>query len=285
MIKMTPEQVRENPQMFMYAWATPSFMRSLGKYKSIVAEKWANQRIVLGQIATDNNLDFTTFVKSVEQSFVDIWGVKPLKALQILAEGGSIAGKDWSKGMYGVGTTYPGWSNTDVTVDEATGKILKGGVEVDGQSVYYGTGKNKIAGYTVTIDGKTYSSQYKRKKYYAGILTDADNNKFLPDGSKARTADFSNIWEGVESLYDNFIEWLIKLFDKLLNTDSAVNQIKPENTFPSQVDDGMATKRSNLTEVLSANSGIILLALGAGTLLATGGLPGMKKKKGKKSRK
>lgn len=288
MIEMTIDQVKQNPQMFMYIWVTEAFKNprvELGRYAKIILAKQQNELKVIRLSAEKFNRKPQDYIDAIRDSFYEAFGMYPPEALQRLALGQTIAGKNWAKGVYGVGALTDSWTGTNISVDNATGKILQGGVEVPGQSASYSAvGKNKINGYTVTIDGITYSSRCRNKKYFAGLKADSNGIKYNPDGTKAKTADLSSLWEGCQLVWNAFVEWLVNVFSNLDAGDKK-EVLNQTNTFPSQVNDGMATQSSSLTEVLSANSGLILLALGAGTLLATGGLPGMKKKKGKKSRK
>ena len=288
MIEMTIDQVKRNPQMFMYIWVTEAFKNprvELGKYAKPILVKKANEEKVIKLSAQKYGVKAQDYVDAIRESFNEAFDMYPPEALQRLALGEDVAGKNWAKGVYGVGALTDSWSGTNISVDNVTGKILQGGVEVPGQSASYSAvGKNKINGYTVTIDGMTYSSRCRNKKNFAGLKADGNGIKYNPDGTQAKTADLSSLWEGCQLVWNAFVEWLIKVFGNL-ETGEEKEVLNQTNTFPSQVDDGMATQSSSLTEVLSANSGLILLALGAGTLLATGGLPGMKKKKGKKSRK
>ena len=288
MIEMTIDQVKQNPQMFMYIWVPEAFKNpgvELGKYAKHILVKQENERRVITLSAQKYGVKAQDYLDAISDSFYQAFGMYPPEALQRLALGEDVAGKNWAKGVYGVGALTDSWSGTNISVDNVTGKILQGGVEVPGQSASYSAvGKNKINGYTVTIDGMTYSSRCRNKKYFAGLKADGNGIKYNPDGTQAKTADLSSLWEGCQLVWNAFVEWLVKVFGNLDAGDKK-EVLNQTNTFPSQVDDGMATKGGILPDIISANSGLILLALGAGTLLATGGLPGLKKKKGKKSRK
>ena len=288
MIEMTIDQVKQNPQMFMYIWVTEAFKNprvELGRYAKIILAKQQNELKVLKRSAEKYNRKQQDYIDAIRDSFKEAFNMYPPEALQRLALGEDVAGKNWAKGVYGVGALTDSWTGTNISVDNVTGKILQGGVEVPGQSASYSAvGKNKINGYTVTIDGMTYSSRCRNKKYFAGLKADGNGIKYNPDGTQAKTADLSSLWEGCQLVWNSFVEWLVRVFSNM-DTDKEKEVLNQTNTFPSQVDDGMATKGGILPDIISANSGLILLALGAGTLLATGGLPGLKKKKGKKSRK
>ena len=213
--------------------------------------------------------------------------MSPLKAMKTLAAGGTVAGKNWAAGIYGVGAIafQEGFKNSgNVTVEGATGKILKNGVEQPGQTVVYSEKcPNNVQGYSCVIDGVTYTSQYYkvRKKYGAGMYENSAG-KFKANGVAATTADLSNIWEGVELLFSKFVDWLISLFSTTPSDGTKGETISPENTLPSQKRDGFVFDGG--WNILQGNTGLVLLALGAGTLLMTGNLPGFKKK-GKKNRK
>lgn len=286
MIEMTLNEVKQNPQMFMYIFVDANFAKQLGKYYKPVMTKRANQIKVLQLSAMKYGLTYADYQQAIKQAFTEAFGVTPNNALKILASGGTVAGKNWAAGVYGVGAIafQEGFKNSgNVTVEGATGKILKNGVEQPGQTVVYSEKcPNNVQGYSCVIDGVTYTSQYYRvrKKYGAGMY-ETSAGKFKANGVAATTADLSNIWEGVELLFSKFVDWLISLFGGTKNDEGEL--ISPENTIPSQTKDGFVSEGG--WNILQGNTGLVLLALGAGTLLMTGNLPGFKGKKGKKNRK
>ena len=290
MITFTIDEVKKNPQMFMYAFADNKFVNSLGKYRAIVSSKAINQRAVLRNSADYYKVPLEKYTATIRESFNENFGMSPYKALQTLAAGGTVAGKNWAAGVYGIGTVS-GFrtdfaKNSKVTVDALTGEILYNGKPITSQQEQIANGcPGNISGFTAALEnGDTYSSQYYKAKnrYGAGVCV-IDGQKYKANGNAATSADLSNLWEGVDLLWDKFVEALMKFIDMLFGTSQKeeVEQIEPTNTFPEQKKDGFAFDASTLT----ASAPWILLALGAGTLLATGKLPGLGKKGKKKNRK
>lgn len=285
MIELTLDQVKRNPSMFMYVFldtnAGRQFVSQLGKYRTIVWEKCLNQKRVLGLSARKYGYTFEQYVNAVNDAFKEAYGMSPLKAMQTLAAGGEVAGKNWSKGIFGVGATRRNnWvQNTDVTVDPETGKILYLGNVYPNQSAIYG--KNYTC-YTADIAGVTYGSQYIKgsKKYVAGNMC-KEGKTYNADGKEVSAADSSNIWESIQLFLNDIMEWLIKIF----NPESEGKMLTEAKVVPQQTNDGWGGNGGGLIDTLQSNAGLVLLALGAGTLLMTGNLPGFKGKKGKKNRK
>ena len=294
MIEMRLDEVKKNPQMFMYIFLkTPKGEKFLAqidkKHRAIVYAKALNQIQVLRLSAEKYNETFETYANTVNDAFHEAFGMSPLKAMMKLAAGETVAGKNWAAGVYGVGAIgfQEGFKGSpNVTVHSQSGKILKNGVEQPNQTVVYSEKcPNNIQGYSCVIDGVTYTSQYYKvkKKYGAGMYENA-KGKFKANGLAATSADLSSVWEGVELLWNKFVDWLISLFSSTRSDGEKTEMLSPENTLPSQTGDGFVSK-SSIVDVLQSNSGLILLALGAGTLLATGNLPGLGKKGKKKNRK
>lgn len=271
--KLSIEDVTSKPEAFLYVFASDDLLKRLGsRSATIIRQKRANQNKVLGQSAKNADRDVKDYHEAIHSGFIDIYGITPAEALVRLAKGETVAGKNWSKGVYGVGSLYNvGFSqNAQITVDAQTGKILVNGVAASEQTPIVGTTKfpNNVQGYSYKdADGNTYISQYRtiKKSYYAGTYADKEGNKQDSSGNGISSADSASIWENVLSIIDLFVNWLVSLF----YGTSGANLINKDNTLPSQTD-GFVTQEAGFGTV----GAILLASVAAGALLM-----GDKKKK------
>lgn len=247
---LTMEDVLKSPTAFLYIFATDNFLSQLdNKTAKIISSKRRNQKQLLVSIVTSTG--YNDAVQKLSKAIQDAFGYTPARILIKLAEGETVAGKDWANGVYGVGATrYEGFSGTDITVDRTTGKIMQNGQEVAGQTaVYGGSGKKSYTTYTATVDGTVYTSQYKDGSYYAGNYTNSDGNTYSADGSETGLAGFSNIWSSISSFLpyiSAIVKFVTSLFPDLYGSTSMANRtyITASNTIPSQ-SDGFLTETTD----------------------------------------
>ena len=269
-MKVTIAQIKQNPAEFLYLFAVDAFLNKLdSKSASIIRGKRTRQAKVLQVACVDEGADYATVVKQLNEILIENFGHSGAECLKILADGGEIAGKNWAKGIYGIGaTTYEGFSGTDITVDKSTGKLLQGGVEIPGQTAVYG---RKSTTYTANVGGTTYTSQYKKGQYSAGTYTNAEGKTFTPTGQTAGLGDFSNIWTSISSfspMIENLLNWLMSMFPTQLQGNTIITQ---QNTVPSQKD-GFVQSSSIDGWTIGAAAGIAALVY-----YLTGGRRGRKK--------
>lgn len=273
--KLTIDEAKKNPSMFMYIWAEDNFLKAIpAKYAKIIAGKAANQRKILMQSAKEylgDSKKWTQYTDAIRQAFIDTYGMTPISALVVLAQGGTVAGKNWKDGVYGVGklgtATFKG---TDISVNPKNGWMMRDGKYLPVYDTVYKDVDGKAIAYQLFYQekesGERYMSQYYEKdgKYYAESFEDADGKRYdAATGKEITDADSATIWSDVIFTLDKLLDWIISLFTA--NTNS-VDKISPDNTAPSQTKDGFCTKSG------FGEAGMILLALVAGgTLLATSG--------------
>ena len=277
-IELTIAQACKNPQNFMYVWADEQeFLSRINpKYAAIIRGKKANQNKLLRLSAEKYNTTYDEYTTAIRQAFIDAYGMTPAAALVALAQGKTVAGKNWAEGVFGIGSTSTTfYGNPDLTVNTSNGHILKNGVDVtDTSKTVYENIKGVATPYQlfyVDTTGASYMSQYNKtlKKYYAQSYTDPNLGITCSakSGKQMSASDSATIWETVILSIQTFIDWLISLFGGNSNKDL----ITSANTLPDQKTDGF------VQEAGFGEAGLIVLALVAGgTLLATGSL---KKKK------
>ena len=115
MAKVTISQIKKNPAEFLYLFAIDSFLDKIdSKSAAIIRGKRTRQAKILKVACVEEGKQYATVVKELNDILISDFGHSGAECLKILADGGEIAGKNWSKGIYGIGaTTYEGFSGTD----------------------------------------------------------------------------------------------------------------------------------------------------------------------------
>lgn len=250
MDKVTLNDALKCPTDFLYIFATDSFLSALdSKSANIIKSKRRNQQQLLISITTREK--YNDGVQKVSAAIKDAFGMSPAAILIKLAEGEQVAGKDWTKGVYGVGATQrEGFAGSNgITVDKTTGKIMQNGVEVAGQTAIYGKRKGQqYTTYNVEIDGVSYNSVYKDGSYYAGSYTNANGDSFNANGAKIGLSAFSDIWNSIASFMpyiSQILTFLRSLFPAIFgNSTDNRTIITSANTLPSQ-SDGFVTNSTD----------------------------------------
>lgn len=290
------EDACEHSSCFMYIFASKAYIDSLPrKYKNKILVKKANELLLLslsvkkyeGNYSLDKRNEWKD---KIAQSFTEVYGMSPEQALDVLAAGGRVAGKDWEKGVFGVGalkqSTFSGINinGNAVTVDPTTGHIFNGTTDLtdNNNTVFDEVNGKTIATIYMTgdVNGMQFSSYYHKtsKKYYAGTYT-KDGKKYKANGKETSNAESASVWENVNFAITNIWDMLKKLleaFGVTVKDTPTGEMLTTENTFPSQSGDGYCTKEAGL-----GAGGIALLAIAGGALI----YGGLKPKKGKKKSK
>lgn len=292
-VELTIKQACEHPASFMYVYASDQFLNAIdAKYASVIRLKRANQKKVL-MLSADKFLgDYTKvnqYYDAIATAFKEAYDVTPLEALIILAQGGEVAGKNWSEGVYGVGalptSTFSGVTTGDgstVSVDAATGHIFYGNKDITDESkTVYNNVKGKVIAYQLFGKddfGYVYMSQYNktRKKYYAQTWTDDNgSNHKANNGNIIGASDGASIWGNINLDWDwikNILNWLLSIFGITpIPEVGETKTLSADNTLPNQQADGF------VQEAGMGEAGMILLALAAGGALLAGGIKGTKK--------
>lgn len=273
-------QFYKTPANFLYIYATDSFISKLGKPATIIRAKKANQKKLLNTTAVDEGKTYTEAYNKIAEAFKSFYGMSPQKALITLASGGEVAGKNWSKGIYGIGSpkktqTYfentPG-SSALIAVDPNTGIMYDmddsanaGGkyVESLGVSAYAYDANGKAQYRYIDANGNTYTSTYNKRtgKYEASQYAQKGGNTFNANGTQSTPADMASVWESLTLSLGKLVAWLLSLFNKENGTNKQT--ITAANTQPTQADGWIS------------NAGVspwVLIAVAAGTVVASGGL-------------
>ena len=279
-MELTITQARKNPANFMYIWADKkAFLQKIDKkYANIIEGTKLNQIKLLELSAEKYGKTYDEYKNAIKEAFIEAYDVTPAEALLILAQGGSIAGKNWSDGVYGIGAVYVNTftNNTAITVRESDGHILNNGADVTDESRTVYTQINKQAvpyQLFATVDDVIYMSQYNkvRKKYHAQSYSTSQGQFSARTGNEINASDSADIWGTILSSIEEVVEWILSLFG-VEATDR--EKINTDNTVPNQHKDGFVQKAGS--GYGDATTTLLLLVAG-GALLAGGIKPKTKK--------
>lgn len=268
LVELTINEAKQSPVNFLYCWVNDEFLAAIpSKYANIIAVKRANQRKLLMLSAKKylGSADrWTEYTDAIRSSFIDAFGMTPVEALVKLAQGQSVAGKNWKEGVFGVGaiktTKFKG---TDITVNKTNGYMQQNGKYLPVYDTVYGEDGNPYQQfYYDETTGKTYMSQLaKNGKWYASAVSDNRGVATSEEtGSVLKASDSATVWETVILKMSEFLEWLINLFS---GSSSEKETLQPSNTLPSQTEDGFATEQAGFGEIAA----LALVAVAGGMLL------------------
>lgn len=266
-ITLTIDEAKKHPGSFLYVFAANDFLKKLDrKTRTIIIGKRANQNKVLMLSARKYGKTYDDYVATIRQAIINDYGKTPAEGLVILAKGGEFAGKNWSEGIYGIGsakTRSDFVQNPQVKINPDTGEITLNGKTIsEAASAIYGralNGKAVVMNYSANVDGATFTSQFNKtlNKYYAGSYSRGDVMQNA-DGVTITAADSSSIWENLALSANTFIEWLISLFS---DDEEEVELITEENTLPRQSDGWVEnTSEAGLGTYLAIGLTAILLS-------------------------
>lgn len=275
---LTIEQAKSKCANFIYIWASDPFLSAVKhEYAVIIKQKQVNQRLLLRRSAEKYRTTQDMYIQAIREEFINQFGMTPYDALIKLALGEEVAGKNWAKGVYGVGAVRSRKFKDGYSVGEENGTIIdSAGNLCATDQVIYGSDGNpfQITSYDNTT-GLTYvSEKASNGKWFAKSYSDADGNMFSASGASMTGSDAGSVWELAELSFDwldKIINWILSLFGA--STDTGKEQLTPENTLINQKKDGFVYQ-SGLGEA----GGVMLLLAAGGALMASGALDGKKKK-------
>lgn len=271
MAKKTLQTILQCPTDFLYLWASDGFISQLGSKAKIVRQKKYNQYQTLWKTMVENtNVKsqeelqevYKSWTDKVASAIKDIYGMTPAQILEKLAMGEEVLGKNWDKGVYGIGAsmqlTFD--QTAGMGVDYATGKITYQGVELKNQTPIYGAFGN-ITGYSAMFNGDQYQSYGKKGAYSAYSYSDPDGVVQNPTGGNL-SASAGSFWQNSANympILDKLLSWIMSLFNGLLDGRTVLTQ---QNTAPEQTEwvDTSADNSSLLAGGL-ALAGLALLTM------------------------
>lgn len=282
MAKKNLEDIKKCPIDFLYLWASDDFISKLGNKASIIAEKKYNQYQTLWRIMVDvadqgsesaNLNEYKRWTSEIAQAIQDTYGRTPAEILVDLANGKTVAGKDFKNGIFGVGETTGNTfvQNSDYTVDPSTGKIIASDGSTLTQTPIYGQ-DGSVMGYSYNNGNTQYQSVYSNGQYVALSYSDANGVQKANGGSF--NAAGGTFWQNAENympMVNKIVDWVLSLVSQLLPGNRVT--LTTENTVPKQTE-WVYEEKSNA-------GGAILALAAAGALIFAGGKSNKKKNKNK----
>lgn len=276
------EQLRNAASNLIYAWISENNLKYFSsKYSSIIARKRAYQLKFMANIARQANVAGNEVTAYVEQCVKNIYGIAPTEIVYQLAQGKTVAGRNWKRGIYGIGELTTGtttFDGSDYTVNAETGDIELNGknmtkrrrcntYQTEYVQTYDANGNLKTDKGSVYLEGKTYYDKNTGKsyssvlndetgKYEVRCVTDGDT-RIASDGSKLG-ADACTFFENAQdfiTIIGNFLKNILAMFQITTITaeDIAVNQV--DDGFEPEIDSGLSKASIGII------GGVALLAL------------------------
>ena len=208
--------ILKSPEDFLYLFASDKFIANLSsRYRKTVYTKNILQRKWINTWAINTGSSYETWRDSIRRKIVEVYGEEPEIILHKLAMGQEVAGKNWEKGVYGIGKNYMETfsQNNTITVDTKTGSLMQNGEVIKNQTAVY-SGSGKVVGYTVTVDGAQYQSTKHGGSYYAGSYSNADVQQNA-DGSAYVASNAESMWQNFFTMLPqikSFVEWIFSFF-------------------------------------------------------------------------
>ena len=292
MRELTKQEACTSPASFMYIFATDEFLSYIEpKYAYIIKGKRSNQVKIL-MLSADKYLGdekkWTEYGEAIRSAFIEMYGMQPIEALSILAQGGSVAGKNWKEGIYGIGATAnidfgKSVNGASVYCNSQDGHIYAGTLDITDESkTVYKTIKGQAIPYQLfsrETDGMTFMTQYSkiRKQYDAQSYSTSEGEFSARTGAALTGINGGDIWGTIIMYLERFAEWIISIFVK---EEDQKQPITAANTLPSQTGDGFVQQAG-----MSTGAKIALALAAGGALLYSTTESGKKTMGKKKSRK
>lgn len=280
--KKTLSDILQTPIDFIYLWASEAFIAQLGSKSSIIKQKKYNQYQTLWRIMVDNTKSsngddqmaaYNSWVEKIGKAIEDVYAMKPAKILEKLAMGEQVFGKDWNRGVYGVG------GKTKISFDQDMGGVyvnpqdgmimMPDGTPLSTNKPVYGE-NGVIVGYSATVGTAQYQSALAVEGGYCSYSYSDSTGRIETADGVSLAASSSSFWQNANNyipIIEDVLSWLKSLIESYLPGGSRT-VLTSQNTLPSQ---------SEWIETDSGNGGLIA----GGVALATLALITMDKPKGK----
>lgn len=310
--------LKENCSNFLYAFIPEASLKYFTVHSNIIATKRKNQQWTINILANKHNVSYREVETQISNYIKEIYGMSPEDALIALANGETVAGKNWRKGIYGIGAiptvndiemgkddtftngykvdTFTGHilNSSGKQVSNSTGEIYAvekipfGSNDYDYQNVRTKIGVTYIGkGFSLSSKAVFLKSSYDavksgQSKANLQVMYVVDKQNYGEATTNAAgaivTAEDGEIWAN-SGVWETILNKLLNWILSLFG----VTTPKAEDTVINQSVDGFTPEVSN------KNSGTSIASLGllAGGLLLAVNMGDDKKgkKKGKKSSK
>lgn len=272
---MDKKDIQRSPGDFLYVFLSDdnilTISRTMGADKAKIINRKRLNQLKLLKAAYDGNIDKGK--ADVRNWIVATYGYNPEQVFLKLVAGEAVAGKNWKKGIYGVGNlpsdTFADGSS--YKVDSNTGKLTLDGSEVDGGTPLYlnnSKGESYIDGWAYVIGNKSYTTELNADGNYYASCYGTENGGYFANGDAFNVSQSSNFWSGLSTyfpLVKSLLDVLIKALTKLFGSDKGDdgNTIEPKNTVPTQDEFMVGDNKSSILPILA-------VALMGGYLLLSG---------------
>lgn len=275
--------IKRSPIDFIYYFANDQYIAIVAanisaKAAETIRSKRENQKKVLANLYGSVKKRDEQAASELTAYIQDIYGKTPQDILVALLNGETVAGKNYEKGVYGVGATERlntfGDDSSELYVDSDTGKIYKDGQYITGGTAIYEkkNGQTYVSGYAYQYEGKSYTTSIDKTsgKFYANSYGTSDN-MYNADGT-VYDPSYGTFWDAMETAQP-FIVKLIEWIKSVLSAVFNINFVDGRNTLPSQSEYVVDEPGMN-----TASLGIIGALLVGGALLMNEPKKGGKKK-------
>lgn len=296
---VTLQNILDQPIAYLYVFRdfyideakTVKFLNTLGNKKSIINGKGNNQEALIRNTVVSergNDDTYQEFLGELRNKIKEEYGMSPELILCKLANGETVAGKNWEKGVYGVGnltnitnlsqqTTIPSSTYNLYNYNVATGKFTnKNGNSVLANPIL-GTKQNGsygITGWTSVLGNNyTVTSNISPTGSYNITSVGSDSSQQNANGTLFKNADSSNLWASLGT-YLPYVGMILSIISGLVALFKGTSSwswgntglLGSYNTYPCQKDwadfgdddEGMTT--SDLLLLAAAAGAIYLIA-------------------------
>lgn len=244
MAKKTLSDIKKCPIDYLYLWASDEFISKLGSKARIIKHKKYNQYQSLWKTVVMNNESasadelqelYKQWTSEIASAIKDTYGYTPGEILVRLAMGQEVVGKDFKKGVYGVGNT-PTTSfvqNSNYEVNPTTGQIMAGGGEIGNPTPVYDANGN-IGGYSYQVGNLQFQSTYQDGQFVALSYSNPDGVQDANGG--AFNASNASFWQNANNympIINSVLSWLTSVVNSFFPNRTVLT---PENTVPVQTE-------------------------------------------------
>lgn len=240
----TLADIKKCPIDYLYLWASDEFISELGSKARIIKAKKYNQYQTLWKTIVSNNKTagaaelqelYKQWTSEIAAEIQATYGYTPGEILVRLAMGEEVAGKDFGKGVYGVGSTPQTTfvQNPNYEVDSTTGQIKAGGGEIGNPTPIYGN-NGEISGYSYQVGNQQFQSTYENGQFVA--LSYSDPNGVQNANGQSFSSANGSFWQNANN-YMPIINSVLSWVSTIVNSYFPQRQVlQPSNTVPVQTE-------------------------------------------------
>lgn len=233
------ELIKQCPIEFTYIFVTKDYLSAIARafsqaHATNIKVKYDNAIRYVSGWGKEQGLDYEAAKKEVYNLIVEQYDKTPYEILVGWAQGKNFAGKDFSKGVYGVGATPQLTFNQDphATVNPNNGTITWKGVDTSPEAMWKTVDtNNKTVEMNYTLGGKTYTSRYNPStgKFMANTYGTKDAMQYA-NGTTYKAKNAATTWENINTALpavSSFMEWLANVVSTVVGKFTPIGQMAP----------------------------------------------------------